>query len=174
MIWTADKLQAVMPFATGRIPTFVDPINKAMAEFMINTNLRQSAFIAQIAEESGELRYLLELASGSAYEGRADLGNTFPGDGPRFKGRGLIQITGRANYMACGAALSMDLVNSPSLLETPEPAARSAAWWWQKHGCNTLADLDHFGAITATINGSLKTIDQRIPYWLKARRVVGL
>lgn len=163
-----------MPFSTGKADLFVDPINQAMMEFSINTNSRQSAFIAQIAEESGELRHLLELADGSAYEGRIDLGNTHPGDGPRYKGRGLLQITGRANYVACGAGLGMDLVGNPSLLETPGPASRAAAWWWNKHGLNTLADLDHFGAITATINGSFKTIDQRIPYWLKARRCAGI
>lgn len=174
MIWSSDNLRTVMPFSTGKADQFVDPLNKAMAEFGINSNIRQAAFIAQIAEESGELRHLLELADGSAYEGRSDLGNTQPGDGPLFKGRGLLQITGRANYVACGTALGLDLVGSPSLLETPGPAARAAGWWWSKHGLNTLADLDHFGAITATINGSYKTIDQRIPYWLKARKVVGL
>jgi len=174
VIWSADNLRAVMPFCTGKADLFVDPINVAFTEFGITTNTRQAAFIAQIAQESGELRHLLELADGTAYEGRSDLGNTQPGDGSRYKGRGLLQITGRANYMACGTGLGLDLVGNPSLLETPGPAARAAAWWWQKHGLNTLADLDHFGAITATINGSYKTVDQRIPYWLKARRVVGL
>lgn len=167
-------IRKVMPFSTGRADLFVEPLNQAMIEFSINTNSRQSAFIAQVAEESGELRHLLELADGSAYEGRLDLGNTHPGDGPLYKGRGLLQITGRANYLACGTGIGLDLIGTPSLLETPGPAARAAGWWWARHGLNTLADLDHFGAITASINGSLKTIDQRIPYWLRARRVAGL
>lgn len=174
MIWEATNLQKIMPFSTGKVDAFVDPLNSAMAEFSITSSMRQAAFLAQVAHESGELRHLLELADGLAYEGRVDLGNTQPGDGPRYKGRGLIQITGRANYLACGTALSLDLIGSPSLLETPGPASRSAAWFWSKHGLNTLADIHHFGAITATINGSYKTVDQRIPYWLIARKEAGL
>ena len=103
---TGAQLQSIMPFAKARIPSFVAPLNAAMYEFHINSPLRQAAFIAQIAHESGELRYVKEIASGAAYEGRKDLGNTQPGDGMRYKGRGLIQITGRNNYAECGKAPS--------------------------------------------------------------------
>ncbi len=87
-------------------------------------------FIAQIAHESGELTYVQEIASGKAYEGRKDLGNTQPGDGIRYKGRGLIQLTGRANYEKYGQLMGLDLINNPELLEEPEFAALSAAYFW--------------------------------------------
>src|SRR5688500_5004575 len=99
-----------MPLAGGRAQLYAPHINEAMREFGISTPLRQAAFVAQVCHESGSLRYAREIADGSAYEGRADLGNIKPGDGPRFRGRGLLQITGRANYVRCGAALNMDLL----------------------------------------------------------------
>lgn len=168
------QLRTIMPYATGRVPTFVDPLNKAMTQFGIFTPKRQAAFLAQVAHESGELRYTLELASGEAYEGRHDLGNNVPGDGKRYKGRGLIQLTGRTNYTVCGAALGLDLVANPSLLETPDPAARSAGWFWKSRGLNELADLDKFGEITRKVNGGFNGLDDRIAYWLRARKVLSI
>jgi putative chitinase len=174
VIVSAEQLQRIMPFATGKIPLFLGPLNDAMDEFGITTYTRQAAFLAQVAHESGELRYVLELADGSAYEGRKDLGNIFPGDGPAFRGRGLLQITGRNNYISCGGALGLSLVEQPSLLETPAGASRSAAWFWKLRGLNTLADLNHFGSITKTINGAYNGLDERIIYWLRARNTFGL
>ena len=95
---------------------FIQPLNDTMDEFGITTPARQAAFLAQVCHESGSLHYTRELADGTAYEGRADLGNTEPGDGPRFRGRGLIQVTGRANYRACGTALNLDLIGHPEML----------------------------------------------------------
>lgn len=174
MIVSAEQLQKIMPFATGKIPLFLTPLNDAMDEFGINTYTRQSAFLAQVAHESGELRYVLELADGTAYEGRKDLGNTQPGDGPRFKGRGLLQITGRAMCAQAAVGLGIDCLASPSLLETPVGASRSAAWFWKLRGLNTLADLNHFGSITKTINGGYNGLDERLGYWLRARQAFGL
>lgn len=156
MILTAEQLHTIMPNAKSRVDIFLDPLNVACTEFEINTNRRQAAFIAEIALESGELLYVCELASGSEYEGRKDLGNTEAGDGITFKGRGLIQITGRDNYMRCGAALGLNLLTNPKLLELPENAARSAAWFWKKHGLNELADVEKFDVITKRINGMYK------------------
>lgn len=170
---SAEQLQKIMPFATGKIALFLGPLNAAMDEFGINTSTRQSAFLAQVAHESGELRYVLELADGTAYEGRKDLGNIQPGDGVRFKGRGLLQITGRAMYAQAAAGLSLDVLVYPSLLETPDGASRSAAWFWKLRGLNTLADLNHFGSITKTINGGYNGLDERIIYWLRAREYIG-
>lgn len=167
-----DQLLTIMPFARTRIDQFIEPLNAAMVEFMIDTPARQAAFIAQIAHESGELRYTRELASGAAYEGRADLGNTHPGDGIAFKGRGLIQITGRANYRACGAALGMDIESEPQLLEQPDLACRSAAWWWQAHGLNALADKGYFVRITKTINGGTNGLAMRQVYYTQAQQVL--
>lgn len=148
--------------------TFLQPLNDAMSRFAIATPRRQSAFVAQCAHESGELRYTREISSGNAYEGRVDLGNTQPGDGPRFKGGGLIQITGRANFTACGTALGLDLVQHPELIELPVNACMASAWWWQMHGLNELADANAFGMITHKVNGGFNGLDQRLGFWLVA------
>ena len=99
---------------------FCEPLNNAMEKYSINTLLREAAFLAQVGHESGRLFYVKEIASGKAYEGRKDLGNTKVGDGVKFKGRGLIQITGRTNYKQCGTDLKLDLLTHPELLETTE------------------------------------------------------
>jgi len=169
---TADQLKHILPFAGARADTFCAPLNIAMGEFEINTSTRQAAFIAQIAHESGQFRYVRELASGAAYEGRVDLGNTMKGDGVRFKGRGLIQITGRANYKACGVALGLDLVLYPELLEQPMYACRSAAWFWKTHGLNELADAGDQTKITRRINGGTNGLAERLAYFEIAKRVI--
>ena len=117
-------LLKIMPHAKSRVQDFLEPLNAAMREFHINTPVRQAAFLAQIAHESGELRYVKELASGAAYEGRASLGNTQPGDGVRFKGRGYVQVTGRRNYSDWSRRLGVDLVSNPRLASQPNVAAR--------------------------------------------------
>lgn len=169
---TVDQLRSIMPFGRSRIDPYASPLNDAMDIYNINTPQRQAAFIAQIAHESAEFRYVEEIASGEAYEGRSDLGNVMSGDGKRFKGRGLIQITGRANYANCGAALNLDLLAEPELLKTPENATKSAAWFWMTHGCNELADADNFRKITLRINGGLNGYDNRLEYWRRAKDVL--
>ena len=140
---TLTQLQKIMPFAGRRAMLYYRPLTDAMEEFGINTPAREAAFLAQIAHESGSLRYTREIASGAAYEGRGDLGNTEPGDGIRFKGRGLIQITGRSNYKRVSKALYGDLrlLKQPELLEEVIAACRSAAWFWADKELNTLADI---------------------------------
>lgn len=169
---TLEQLKKIVPYAGVRSGVFLGPLNEAMAEFGINTPAREACFIAQIAHESGSFRYVKEIASGAAYEGRKDLGNTQPGDGVRFKGRGLIQITGRSNYAACGKALGLDLIAHPELLEETTAACRSAAWFWQTHGCNELADEGNFKAITRVINGGYNGLADRVAFLTSAQRVL--
>lgn len=169
-----EALLAVMPYAGGKVQTYAPLLTVAMSEFAINSPIRQAAFLAQIAKESGSLVFVQEIADGSAYEGRTDLGNVQPGDGKRFKGRGLLQITGRINYTICGNALGLDLIANPELLEQPANACRSAAWFWSWKGLNEQADRGNFGTITKTINGGYNGLDDRIKFYIQARKVFGL
>jgi putative chitinase len=168
---TLEELHEIMPHAkVARLEMFIGPLNEAMQEFGISDTVeREAAFLAQVAHESGETRYVHEIATGEAYEGRKDLGNIQPGDGVRFKGRGLIQITGRSNYHACGEALGLPLLDQPYLLETPIHACRSAAWYWQTHGLNELADKGDFLLITKRINGGTNGYADRMAYFARAQ-----
>jgi putative chitinase len=170
---TGDQLHAICPHAGPRILTFLQPLDDAMDKFGITTPRREAAFLAQCAHESGELLYTREIASGEAYEGRADLGNTQPGDGPRYKGGGLIEITGRYNYSRCGIAIGVDLEADPELIELPANACMASAWFWATHGLNELSDQNAFGTVTHKINGGYTGIDQRLEYWLVALKATG-
>lgn len=148
---------------------FYGGLNDACAEYEINSNERIAAFLAQLAHESAGFHYVEEIASGSAYEGRLDLGNNEPGDGVRFKGRGLIQITGRANYRKLSDAFRVDFVGNPSWLERPQYAALSAGWFWDEKNLNPLADDGDFEHITRRINGGLNGYDDRLSWWKRAQ-----
>ena len=163
---TLEDLRAICPRTSpARLATFVEPLNEAMDAFDISANVaRETHFLAQVAHESGGFHYVREIASGRAYEGREDLGNTEPGDGVRFRGRGLIQITGRANYRECGDALGVDLLSRPELLEEPDLAAQSAGWYWHSRGLNEIADRGDARAITKKINGGLNGYQDRLAY----------
>jgi predicted chitinase len=171
---TAAQLKAIMP--NCKHPEYLDNINAALVEGSINTCLRQAAFLAQLAHESGQLVYMEELASGAAYEGRKDLGNTQVGDGKRFKGRGPIQLTGRANYRAAGQALGIDLEANPEQVKTPDVGFRTSVWFWTTHKLNDLADqgtLTSFRQITKKINGGTNGQADREQFWDKAKNVLG-
>jgi putative chitinase len=166
-------LQGIMTAASPRdIDTFWSPLDLTMRRYDIDTPLRRAHFLAQVGHESGALRYEEELASGEAYEGRADLGNTEPGDGPRFKGRGLIQLTGRANYAAYGAARGIDFTTdgAPSrIADDPALAADVAGWFWHDRGLNALADADKVRAVTKRINGGYNGLADRMAYLERAK-----
>lgn len=171
---SAAQLQQIVPGMTDARAAEVAPyLNQAMAEADINTPQRQAMFIAQLAHESGGFRYMEEIASGAAYEGRSDLGNTQPGDGVRFKGRGYIQITGRHNYTEAGRALGLDLVNNPQLAAQPENAARIAAWYWDSRNINAAADRGDFVQVTRLINGGTNGLADRQGYYQRAQAALG-
>jgi putative chitinase len=158
-------LSALMPDAsTAAIRRYLQPLVNGMDAHGIHTPLRRAHFLAQLGHESCDLRCSEELASGAAYEGRAQLGNTHPGDGPRFKGRGLIQVTGRFNYAAYGRQKGRDFVTAPNhdLLATdPELAVDVSCWFWTKHGLNAWADADDIRALTKVINGGYNGLADR-------------
>ena len=173
---TEQQLLQILPNAGRQAGVFVPVLNTAMGKYGIVTRLRIAAFIAQIGHESGQLVYVREIwgptPAQAKYEGRKDLGNTVAGDGFKYRGRGLIQITGRANYAACGEALGLDLLSKPELLELPQHAAMSAAWFWSTKGLNTLADKGDFVKITRRINGGLNGQADRQGLYDKALKVL--
>jgi len=136
--------------------------NVHLKEYAILYNeLRFAHFIAQLAHESGNFRYMEEIASGAAYEGRKDLGNVMAGDGVRFKGRGPIQLTGRANYQKYGRALGIDFEAHPELVVIPSIGFLVACKFWVNNGLNELADRDDVLTITRRINGGTNGLDDR-------------
>ncbi|MBD2101264.1 glycoside hydrolase family 19 protein [Leptolyngbya sp. FACHB-261] len=179
---TAAQLKAIVPTARlSRVNLLTPAINQTMKEFGITTKLRQAHFIAQIAHESGSFNYMEEIASGRAYEGRRDLGNTKRGDGVRFKGRGLIQMTGRANYVKAGSFFKVDFTQYPTLMAAPEFAVRSAGWYWdvicakERGGSlNIWADRDDILTITKKINGGRNGLPDRKHHLARAKKVLGI
>lgn len=171
---TEQALKQIMPDApAARVKPCLAAIQAVFKEASINTVTRAAAFLAQIAHESGELKYMEEIASGAAYEGRADLGNTKVGDGKRYKGRGPIQITGRANYRMAGKALGIDLESTPTLAAEIATGFRVAGWYWTSRGLNARADALDFDGITRAINGGQNGRVQRLAYYQKALEVLG-
>ena len=162
-----------LPEATYR--SYLPHLNAAMREFGIASAVRVAHFLGQLGHESAGLLYMEEIADGSAYEGRADLGNVHPGDGRRYKGRGPIQLTGRANYRAAGAALGLDLEGNPFRAADPDVAFRSAGWYWRSRGLNALADLGDagFDEITRRVNGGFNGYEDRLAYYRRAKEILG-
>jgi predicted chitinase len=155
---------------------YLPALNNAMNEGNINTCPRKAAFLAQLAHESGQLRYWEELASGAAYEGRKDLGNTQRGDGVRYKGRGPIQLTGRSNYRSAGAALGLPLEQNPKMVSETNVGFKTSIWFWNSRRLSSLADANNqssFDQITRRINGGTNGRADRNQYWQKAKRVLG-
>jgi len=182
---TDKQLHEIMPnCSAAKRALYLPFINSGMEEQGIDNRMRQTAFLAQLAHESAELRYMEEIADGSAYEGRRNLGNTQPGDGKRYKGRGPIQLTGRTNYKKYGDLLGLDLINNPRQAATPEVGFRIAALYWKLNGLNELADkglktvgqkvrgvskqMPAFDAITYRINGGFNGKADRRAYYDRA------
>lgn len=171
---TVEQLKQILPYSSDKNRrVYCNLLNVYMNVYDINTPMRVAAFIAQIGHESGSFRYTEEIASGEAYEGRKDLGNTQKGDGVKYKGRGLIQITGRANYTHISNAMDTDFINNPHLLAIPDRAAASACWWWRNRGLNELADREiNFQKITKIINGGYNGLADRKEIYKRALKVL--
>lgn len=181
---TIEQLNKIFPVGAhaGRTAEFLEGINKTIEQQDLNTVNRLAGYLSQIGVESEELLYTKELGGRAYFEKMydirfapkkaKDLGNTSPGDGAKYPGRGLIQVTGKYNYAACGKALGLDLVNSPELLEKPIYAAESAGWYWGSRNINSAADADDIVKITKLVNGGTMHLDRRKAYYARAKEVL--
>jgi putative chitinase len=178
---TPEQFAALTPtLSPAKRAAYLPLLEAAARAEEINTPLRMAAFLAQLLHESGELRYFQELwgptDAQQRYEGRKDLGNTQEGDGFRFRGRGPIQLTGRANYRRFGALLGLPLEEQPELAATPRVGFQIAAAYWRARGCNALADRGTkaaFVTITRRVNGGTNGLQDRLARYRAARRVLG-
>lgn len=174
-------LEAVPNLYRNRLDEFVASFNQWAVYFGIDTPKRITHYLAQVFHESGSLRYVEELASGAQYEGRKDLGNTQKGDGKRYKGRGFIQLTGRANYQKffddgwCGD----DVVEYPNLVCNFPLNQMVSMWFWEKNNLNDLADLDNGSngeeivkKITRKVNGGYNGLNERVGFYKKFKNVI--
>jgi predicted chitinase len=177
-----NDLQQIMPrLPQAKRQLYLPFINRVMEIYEIDTPLRASAFLAQIAHESAELRFMEEIWGPTAQQKKYEppsavatrLGNTQPGDGFRYRGRGPIQITGRFNYKKFGDLLGVDLVGNPDLAATPQFAFSTAGLFWKMNGLNELADVQDFITITRRINGGLNGLAERQKYYEIAKNVLG-
>ncbi len=172
---TQDQLSEIAPDSSqSRLNQLLPYLNTTMQRYGITTAMRKAHFLSQTAHESDGFNTNEEYASGAAYEGRRDLGNTKSGDGVRFKGRGLIQVTGRSNYAECGNALGVDLIGNPQRLADFELACLSAGWYWDTRNLNSYVDNDDVIQITRIINGGLNGLDDRQAYLARAKQVFGI
>ena len=166
---TKEQLQSVYREAASKlIDRYIDAINAVLEKYDLNTLERRRMFLAQIGHESGELRYTEELATGEAYENRHDLGNTEPGDGVKYKGRGLIQITGKTNYVLCSLELDLPLLENPELLAQIPASVLSAGWYWNNNNLNSYCDKGDFEGLTKAINGGLNGYSNRVLLYKRA------
>ncbi|NET38953.1 MAG: glycoside hydrolase family 19 protein [Cyanothece sp. SIO1E1] len=161
-----------------RITSMVPGVNATFARYEINTPLRMAHFLAQVMHESGGFRYLREIwgptATQRRYEGRRDLGNTQTGDGERFLGRGLIQLTGRNNYKQFSDALGMDFTTNGNWekVEMAPYAVLVAGWYWNSRNLNRYADRDDLRQVTRRVNGGFNGLADRERYLRRAKLVL--
>jgi predicted chitinase len=160
----AKSGQGAMPSKKPYVPVTNSPFEISIRKAAIGAKLagaELAAFLAQCAHESAKFTTTKEFADGSKYEGRADLGNVKPGDGPRYKGRGFLQITGRANYTQASKALGIDLVNHPELAERPDVAIKISIWYWKTRVQPKITNFTNTKAVTKKVNGGVNGLQQR-------------
>jgi putative chitinase len=172
MAITVEILKNIAPHAKPAVIVgLAKYLDDAFDHFEI-TKQRSVYFLGQAAQETDGFHTLVEYASGQAYEGRHDLGNTHPGDGPRFKGRGIFQLTGRSNYHRYGHRLGVDLEGHPQFAALPQYAALTACQYWSDHDLNELADKDDIRGITKAINGGYHGLSDRKTYTTRASKAL--
>jgi len=162
---TEQILKNLCPYAKPNIlKDIVNNFNELAPapQFDVTTDLRVCHFFAQAAVETDWFKTLQEYASGDQYENRKDLGNTQPGDGRRYKGRGIFQTTGRYNYDAAGKKMGLDLINNPQLLLEPRNAVLSALYYWQGRNMNAIADRDNIDEASRAVNGGYNGYEHRV------------
>ncbi|NWD03936.1 glycoside hydrolase family 19 protein [Pseudomonas gingeri] len=202
MTITLEVLRAILPKSDDAATLFIDPLNEAMQRYAIDSPLRIAAFLAQVGYESEQLRVLSEnldysaaqlvqlwknrfdcktadecaykpdLIANIAYASRYGNGPADTGDGWKYRGRGLIQLTFHDNYRECDAELELGLIDNPGLLAEPSGAALSAGWFWKHHNLNDLADKGNFEEITQEINGGSNGANQRLALYHTALQVL--
>lgn len=175
---TAQQIRRACPNVyNARLDAFVRTLNQWGSLIAgLDTPLRIAHYLAQVMHESGQLRWTEELASGQAYEGRKDLGNTKKGDGVRFKGRGYLQTTGRANYQAYADSEYCvgDLMSHPEWLAQSPGDQKSSLFYWACNGLNRLADQDDIETVTRRINGGTNGLAQRKYFLRRFKKEFGL
>jgi putative chitinase len=179
---TREQIIQIMPNAEKYVDKYLVYINGYSELFKIETPIRMAHFLSQVAHESNELMYTKELGNKNYFvkydhgQLKQLLGNLKDGDGYKYRGRGLIQITGRANYQAYQDSKYCrgNIMDEPQLLEQPLGAVKSAMWWWWKHDLNKLADKDNFTAITKTINGGTNGLESRRKFLVRAKKVFNI
>lgn len=171
---TPQILRAIAgaPVNANVVDGLVKYLPPLMFKYKLNNHLRVAHFLAQICHETDHFRTLEEYASGAAYEGREDLGNTRKGDGKRYKGRGAIQLTGRFNYRKYGQKIGVDLENNPELAKHPENSIKTALEYWTANNLNTYADQDNVKMVTRRINGGFNGLQSRIDMTKRAKYAV--
>ncbi len=163
--FSGAKAEAQMRIV-GAISAVFSP---TLDSYEINTRLRIAHFMGQVTHECAGFRTTEEFASGAAYEGRKDLGNVHTGDGKRYKGRGLIQLTGRSNYRKIGEILGLQLEDNPELAAEPVTSLKIACEYWKTRGINIAADRDDLVNATRLVNGGLNGLEDRRLYLQKAK-----
>ena len=178
MVITADQLQSIIgktPDRT-RIERITDALNLTFEKYQINTPLRVCHFLAQVIHESGSFRYMEEIwgptEAQRQYEGRINLGNNVPGDGYKFRGRGYIQLTGRANYKEACGEFGKDFLANPDLVAQYPYVALIAGWYWKRRNINFLADKDDVIAVTKAINGGTNGLYDREIWLTKVKSII--
>lgn len=169
----APKFSGAKAAAQSVIVGAISPVFASMLNsYEINSKLRIAHFMGQVTHECAGFRTTEEFASGAAYEGRLDLGNIKPGDGKRYKGRGLLQLTGRDNYRRMGEALGLPLEEEPLLAGDPVTSLKIACEYWQSRKINKSADDDNLISVTRLVNGGLNGLEDRRAFLKKAKEAL--